>query len=90
VRPDDRQHEVGLGTDVVGDRGVVGLTRRLCDLPVGHLGDAVLDVEPFGRFQQQSAGARTTAAPHARVALTEGVPLPGGHAPSSRPTGDTP
>ena len=49
----DRAHQVGLGAEVIADRGVVALSRGLADLPVRYGEDAVFGVQPFGRLQDR-------------------------------------
>ena len=52
----DRPHQVGLGAEVVADRGVVALPGGLADLPVGHREHAVLGVQPLGGGQDRLLG----------------------------------
>src|ERR1700694_5368004 len=45
----DRPHQVGLGAEVVTDRGVVSLAGGLADLPVRHRENPVLGEQPLRR-----------------------------------------
>ncbi len=49
----DGAHQVGLGAEVVADRGVVALPCGLADLPVRHGEHAMLGVQPFSGLQDR-------------------------------------
>ena len=49
----DRPHEVGLGAEVVADRGVVALPRGLADLSVGYGVHTVFGEQPLGCSQDR-------------------------------------
>jgi hypothetical protein len=71
----DCAHQIGLGTEVIADRGVVALAGRLADLPVRHGEHAVLGVQPFGGLQYCLLRAAGTIGAHGPG---------GGHLPSQR------
>ena len=49
----DGAHQVGLGAEVIADRGVVALPGGLADLPVGDGEDAVFGEQPLGGGQDR-------------------------------------
>jgi len=49
----DREHQVPPGPEVVVHGGVVGLARRLGQLPLRRRRDALLDEQPLGRVQDR-------------------------------------
>ena len=49
----DGPHQVGLGAEVVADRGVVALARGLADLPVRYGEHTVLGVQTLGGLQNR-------------------------------------
>ena len=60
----DRAHQVGLGAEVVADRGVVALARGLADLPVRHGEDTMLGVQPLGCLQDRLLRAARPVGAH--------------------------
>lgn len=47
----DGAHQVGLGAEVIADRGVVALSRSLTHLTVGNRVHAVFGIQPFGGLE---------------------------------------